>query len=171
MSLHLLKSNLEPLRVMFGVIFYVFFQVVEAHIFPRFHFVAVDVGLVVGLADEDVVKLVLGEALPDGGLIYKGVDLAHLASHTHFFHQAALGGLGCRFSGAGMAAAGVGPKAGGMVLREGALLQEQFALGIKYKNGESSVKMRRDMRGLLLHLAYGLVVFIYKDYVFHDSLF
>ena len=128
MSLHLLKSNLEPLRVMFGVVFYVFFQVVEAHIFPRFHFVAVDVGCAVALADEDMVKLVLGEALPDGGLIYKGVDLAHLASHTHLFHQATLGGFGCRLACAGMAAAGVGPKAGGVVLRKGALLQEQFAL-------------------------------------------
>ena len=128
MPSHLFKSDLEPFRVMFGVVFEVFFQVVEAHVFPRFHFIAVDVGRVIALADEDVVKLVLGEALPDGRLIYKGVDLAHLASHTHLFHQATLGGLGCRFACAGMAAAGVGPEAGGVVLREGALLQEQFAL-------------------------------------------
>ena len=119
---HLVEGNLEPRCVMLRVGTYVALQVVEVHIFPGSYFVGVDGGRVVAMSEEDVVEFVLGEAFSDGSLINKGIYLPQLALESHLFHQASRGGLHYGFSVAGMAAAGVGPKARGVVFGEGTLL-------------------------------------------------
>ena len=96
-----------------------------------------------------------------GCLIYKGIGFVYLAVHAHLFHQATLGGFVGGLAVAGMAATGVGPQARGVVFRQSALLHEEFALGIEDEDGESTMQMRADMGGLLLHQTYLVIVIVY----------
>ena len=86
---HLFKSDLKPLGVMLGVALDVFLQVGDRHVLPRGDFFSVDARNVVALANPHMVKLMLGEALSDGRLIYKGVDFVHRTTHAHLFPKAA----------------------------------------------------------------------------------
>ena len=86
---HLLEGDFEPLGVMLGIQLDVFLQVLDIHVFPRSDLFGVDAGDVVAPPNPHMVELVLGEALADGGFIYKGIDLVHLATHAHLFPKAA----------------------------------------------------------------------------------
>ena len=147
----LFKRDLEPFGVGLGMGFHVVGDVVETHVLIGGHLVGVDDGGVVGMAEPDMVELVFDEAESHGGHIYKGEDLVHLASHPHLLHEAAGGGLLHGLAVLGMTAAGVGPQAGGVVFRQGALLEQQFALRVKDEDGEGAVETRDDMGGHLLH--------------------
>ena len=83
------------------------------------------------MAEPHVVEFVLGETEADGSLIYKGEDFVHVAGHSHFFLKAACGGFCQRLALSGMATAGVGPQAGGVVLRQGSLLEQQLAFSVE----------------------------------------
>ena len=163
----LIEGDLEPFRIGFGVFLQVLFDGVEAYVFPRGHFVGVDDGGVVALPEKDVVVFVFDEAQSDGCLIYKGEDLVQVAGHAHLLLESPCGGLfhGCAV--ARVAAAGVGPEAGGVVFRQGALLQQQLAFAVEDEYGEGTVETGHDVCGHLLHDAYLGIVMIDKDYVFH----
>ena len=163
----LFKGDLKPFGVAFGVVFHVLLDGFEAHVFPGSDFFGVDDRSVVGMAEPHVVVFVFDEAESHRGLIYKGEDLVHLDGHAHLLHEAAGGGLLHGLALLRMAAAGVGPQAGGVVFGEGTLLQQEFAFGIEDEYREGAVKLGHNMRRHLLHDAYLGVVMINKNYVFH----
>ena len=123
----MVKGDFKPFGVAFGMAFHVGSDVDRVHIFPGLHFFGVDDGGCVGLSEPHMVELMFDEAESDGGFINKGEDLVHLAVHTHFFLKSSCGGLFKGFAVAGVAATGVGPEAGGMVLGECSLLEKQLA--------------------------------------------
>ena len=160
MPQQILKRNLEPFGVTFRMLLDVAFKLGKAHVFPRCDFFIINNRCVVAVSDDDMVEFMLGETLPDRCLIDKGIGLFHVAFHAHFFHQSSACGFFDGFVFAWMAATGVGPKARGVVFREGALLHEQFAFAVEDKNGKSAMEMWRDVRLHLLHQSDLLVAFV-----------
>ena len=111
----LVKGDLEPFGVAFGMDFHVLLDGFEAHVFPGGHLLGVDVGGGVALSEPHVVEFVLDKAESDGGLIYKGEDLVHVAGHAHLFLESPGCGVFEALALAGMAAAAVGPQTRGVV--------------------------------------------------------
>ena len=158
MMQHFLKGDFEPLGIMVGIQFKVFWKCVYRHVFPWCDFLCVDAGDIIALPNPDMVEFMLSKSLPDGSLIYKGVDFVHRAGHAHLFHQPAWRGFFQSLASTGMAATSVGPQARGVVLRQGSLLHEKLAFRIEQKDRESPMKMRINMGCLLLHLANFVIV-------------
>ena len=118
-----LEGDLEPFGIAFRVGFHVVGDVVEGHVLPGGYLVGVDDGGVVGGPEPDMVEFMFDESEAYRGLIYKGEDLVQVAVHAHLFLESPSGGFFQGLAIAGMTAAGVGPEAGGVVFRQGALLE------------------------------------------------
>ena len=146
---------------------HVFFDKIEAHVFPSGHLIGVDDGSVVALSKKYMVELVLNETQSYRCLIDKGEHLLHFTGDAHLFQQSAGSGLFHGLAVTRVAAAGVGPQSRGVVFGKSSLLEQQFAFAVEDEYGEGAVETRHDVCSHLFHDAYLGIVMIDKDYVFH----
>lgn len=100
------------------------FDVGQAHVGVLGYFGGIGDGYGVADAGEYMVILVLYEAIAEAGIVYKGEGFLEWAGEAHLFLQATVSCCGYILAGAGVAATGVGPLEGRVVLACGTLLQE-----------------------------------------------
>ena len=92
-------------------------------------------------AHEDVVELALGESgVRVLGRVAEGEHPPQLAPHPEFLPQPPAGSVVECLAPTGMPAAGVGPEAAEVVLRRGALLEQEFAAGTEEHDREGPVQ-------------------------------
>jgi hypothetical protein len=83
-----------------------------------------------------------------------------------FFLKPADGGLPGIFARPGVAATGIGPKTGAMILFRRPLLQKHFPPGIKDKNTKGPVQDCLAMCLHFFHRSQGLIGFVDQDHFF-----
>ena len=98
-------------------------KIILTYVAPGLHFIAIRKGHGICNACEHVIEFVLGETIIKARLIDKIETVSEATLHTHFLLQPPVRSRGYGLSRAGMAAAGVGPQAGGVILISGPLLQ------------------------------------------------
>lgn len=106
---------------------------------PFHHFIRVGVWCAVGGADEHMVQFVFDHAVTQLGPVGEREDLMQGAGEPHLLHEASFRGGADLFTRARVAAAGVGPETGGVVLAHGSPLQHEVATFIEDEHREGTV--------------------------------
>ena len=154
---------MEPVGVIARMGDKFFADFVQRKEFVRLHLGGVWLnGAVVG-AEQYVVELVFGEAVIEFGAIGEAENFFEGAIEPHFFGEAAVCGRGRVFSGELVAAAGVGPQAGGVIFIRCALLQEHFPVAVDDEHGECAMEEAFLVCFQFFHGANGLVFFVDED--------
>ena len=80
----MVDNELEPIRIVIGMFYHLFFQLVYIDKFPIFHFIGVDVRYSVKLPDQYVIDLMLDKLMVKAGFINELESIFGLHINTHF---------------------------------------------------------------------------------------
>jgi hypothetical protein len=111
---------------------------------------------------------VLDEPVRELGPVYEGMRFLQGAAESQLILKAAMCGRLDSLSGPRMAAAGIRPEPGRVILMRRAPLQEHAAIGMEYEDGECAMEEPAPMRFHLLQGSYFFIFGIDKNDVIHS---
>lgn len=159
-----IEQQTKPSSVTIGALSDVPAERVRGHPGPVNDFIGMRVYVwAINNAKEDVVVFMLDQrrAHPDSVRPLK--RWLYGAVEPHFLSKPAMSPLYSCLPGRGMATAGVGPEASGVIFRGGALLEKEVAPGIEDEHGKSSMEPSVRMCPLLFGGAEGAIVIIHEE--------